>query len=335
MTLKTFEIPKELNASVPAEYRNGSRDQVKLMVTEGEETSFSEFQNLTNYVKSGDVMIFNNTRTIPAGLKATYKQKEVEFRLSQQIDEFTWEGFVLKEEMMIGEQLIVTPDLTFTIVGYGGEKPLVQLQSNMNSKDTMIGVITLGEPIRYDYINHPYPINTYQTVYGSIPGSMEMPSAGRAFTWDMLNKLKSNGVNIGFIQLYTGLSYYEKDQWPNPSNHPERYNVSQEVVDLVNKAKHEGRRVIAVGTTVVRALESAALNGTLFEQNDEYTNLYVNAKYDRQIVDSLLTGLHEPEASHLDMLTNWIEKDHLIDLYHDAMKRRFLWHEFGDLHLIL
>ncbi|GEL78624.1 S-adenosylmethionine:tRNA ribosyltransferase-isomerase [Tenuibacillus multivorans] len=335
MALKTFEIPKDLNASLPAEYRNGSRDQVKMMVTEAGETTFTSFKNLSDYVQPGDVLIFNNTRTIPASLKVEWKDKIIEIRLSQQIDNLIWEGIVLKENVNIGDRLIVSSNLTFAVMGQGSEAPLLQLESGLNTQETIMEILSVGEPIRYDYIYQPFPINTYQTVYGSVPGSMEMPSAGRAFTWQIINTLKEKGAKVGFVQLFTGLSYYEKDRWPNPSNHPERFCVSKEVADLVNQAKRKGNRVIAVGTTVVRALESAGKLGDVVEKNNEYTDLYVNERYERKVVDSLLTGLHEPEASHLDMLTSWLSKDEITALYHEAIERQFLWHEFGDLHLIL
>ena len=192
-----------------------------------------------------------------------------------------------------------------------------------------------GEPLYYEYIKTPWPLEMYQTVYASVPGSVEMPSAGRAISWRLLDKLKQKGVKIAYLQLHAGLSYYGNDRWPNPTNHVEAFCIPEETAELVNKTKKNNGRVIAVGTTVVRALETAVTNDGIVEAQEGATRLYIQKGYPLRAVDGLLTGFHEPEASHLDLLSAFIDEDLLMKAYEEVLSAGYLWHEFGDMNLIL
>jgi S-adenosylmethionine:tRNA ribosyltransferase-isomerase len=197
-------------------------------------------------------------------------------------------------------------------------------------------IYRLGRPIRYEYVSVPWDLDYYQTVYAREPGSAEMPSAGRAFTWKLLLDLKRRGIDSAYIVLHAGLSSYMDDELDR--RHPaseEEYFVNRVTAEKINHAREKGGRVIAVGTTVVRALESATdENGNVTEAHG-YTRLKVDNQHRLRSVDGLLTGLHEPAASHLDLLSAFLPAEQICAAYEEAIARRYLWHEFGDLNLIL
>jgi S-adenosylmethionine:tRNA ribosyltransferase-isomerase len=189
-----------------------------------------------------------------------------------------------------------------------------------------------GRPIAYPYVEGQWPIEAYQTVYAAAPGSAEMPSAGRAFTPDVLERLAHRGVAFETLTLHTGVASLEGHETP----YAEEYLVPARTAAAVRAARAEGRRVLAVGTTVVRALESAAVvgGGEVIASHD-WTDLVVTPERGVRVIDGLLTGLHEPRASHLAMLEAIAGRPHLERAYAAALNERYLWHEFGDLHLIL
>jgi S-adenosylmethionine:tRNA ribosyltransferase-isomerase len=186
-----------------------------------------------------------------------------------------------------------------------------------------------GRPIRYAYVPEPWPIEAYQNVYTDVPGSAEMPSAGRPFTHEVLTRLVAKGVGVTPIVLHTGVASLEADESP----YPERVRVPEETADRVNLTHAEGHRVIAVGTTVVRALESAWGAGEVRPARG-FTRLYVHPGTGVHAVDGLLTGLHDPVTSHLAMLYAIAGRDRIRSAYSEAVREGYLWHEFGDSHLI-
>lgn len=333
----SFQIPNYLNANTPAEYRGIQRDHVRLMTLDPVtgETFHNFFYQLNSCLREGDLLVLNNSRTIPAVLKGKKQKQAIELHLSRKLSNHEWEGLIVGGVFTIGEKIDFPGDLTATITGLGNEAPLIILSFSKGGLDLYDAIYRYGEPLHYEYIETPWPLEMYQTVYASVPGSVEMPSAGRAFSWKLLNKLKQKGVKIAFVQLHAGLSYYGNDRWPNPSKHLEVFCVPKETAELVNKTKKNNGRVIAVGTTVVRALETAVNNAGNVEAQEGITRLYIQKGYPLKAVDGLLTGFHEPEASHLDLLTAFIEEDYLMKAYNEALSTGYLWHEFGDMNLIL
>jgi S-adenosylmethionine:tRNA ribosyltransferase-isomerase len=195
----------------------------------------------------------------------------------------------------------------------------------------------LGQPIRYEYVSESWDLDYYQTVYATNPGSAEMPSAGRPLTWKLLFELKRNGIKMASISLHTGLSSY-MDSYLDQTHiaFEEEYFVSSKTAEQINKTRSLGGRVIAIGTTVVRALETvAADNKGNVKAGHGYTRLHITASHGLKTVDGLLTGLHEPEASHLDLLTAFLPARLIHEAYKEAIQRKYLWHEFGDMNLIL
>lgn len=188
-----------------------------------------------------------------------------------------------------------------------------------------------AHPIKYENLDRAYPLHYYQTYFSTHPGSSEMPSAGRGFTPELVNKLLTKGVQFAPILLHTGISSLEEDEHP----YPEYMEISSLSAAILNQAKAQSRRVIAVGTTALRAVESAINAQGKVEAYNGHTALYVDRDYPLQIVGGLLTGFHEPKASHLHMLQALAGQQHIQRAYDSAILLEYGWHIFGDLHLIL
>jgi S-adenosylmethionine:tRNA ribosyltransferase-isomerase len=188
-----------------------------------------------------------------------------------------------------------------------------------------------GFPIRYSYVKQGWPIEYYQTVYATEPGSAEMPSAGRAFTPELLTRLIARGVLVVPLILHTGVASLEAHEPP----YEEFYRVPLETARAVNSARATGKRVIAVGTTVVRALETVTDVECTAHPGEGWTRLVITPARGIRSANGLLTGLHEPCATHLAMLEALAGREHLNVTYAEALHEGYLWHEFGDLHLIL
>jgi S-adenosylmethionine:tRNA ribosyltransferase-isomerase len=189
----------------------------------------------------------------------------------------------------------------------------------------------VGRPIRYGYVSGDWPLSDYQTIFAREPGSAEMPSAGRPFTARVLDALERRGVSIVPIVLHTGVSSLEDHEPP----YAERFRVTAAAACAVNETRAAGGRVIAVGTTPVRALETVASPDGFVEPGQGWTDLVIDARRGVRAVDGLLTGFHEPRASHLAMLEAIAGRDHLAHAYGTALDAGYLWHEFGDVHLLL
>jgi S-adenosylmethionine:tRNA ribosyltransferase-isomerase len=333
----SFQIPDELNAKIPKEVLGKNREDVRLMVLnpDNEGSVHTQFNNITQFVEKGDLLVFNNSRTIPAVLGARRGNQALELRLSRKTTESCWEGILLGGLYQIGDELKFHRGLTGKITGLGSEPPLVKIEFSLKGSELIDHIYRIGQPIRYEYIDSPWPLDSYQTAYASVPGSVEMPSAGRAFSWGLMNKLKEKGVQLAFLSLHAGLSYYGNDHWPTPTEHPEEYVIPAETAELINQTKQEYKRVIAVGTTVVRALETVGLENEIMFPKKGITNLYIDQSFSLKVADGLLTGFHEPEASHLALLSAFVEEDKLLYAYRDAIKLGYYWHEFGDMNLIL
>lgn len=339
-----FELPQDLLAAAPPERRGLRRDFVKLLIVDRQTGAreHSLFCSLADYLRPGDLLVLNSSRTVPALLHGLWQSrdghaaKEVEVRLAQRKAEDTWDALILGQTSSPGDTLRFSPALQARIIDADDAKPLVTLQFSCSGAELYNQIYRLGEPIRYEYVSEPWDLTYYQTVYASAPGSVEMPSAGRAFTWELLFRLQRMGVRLAFLSLHTGLSDLADEKWSiDPAAHYEPFSVPRETAEAVQMTKKAGGRVIAVGTTVVRCLETAVdKDGRLLPQTG-WTNLYIHADFPLQVADGLITGLHEPQASHLDMLQAFLSRDLLQEAYREATECGYLWHEFGDMNLII
>jgi S-adenosylmethionine:tRNA ribosyltransferase-isomerase len=271
-----------------------------------------------------------------------------ELRLAERFPDDTWQALILTEASLVAGNVIqVAINLMATLIAPDRQIPnMWKIRFNQTGWQLTDLLYRLGQPIRYEYVSQAWSLNDYQTVYANIPGSAEMPSAGRALTWELLVKLQKAGVNVANLVLHTGLSSYMDDSVD--AQHiasEEEFLIPQATVDAIQKCRMAGGRVIAVGTTVVRALESAthreagkmpALPGFAVPQAEHsYTRMRIDKFHELKVVDGLITGLHEPEASHLDLLSAFLDREVLAAAYREAVDLGYLWHEFGDLNLIV
>ncbi|WP_233531101.1 S-adenosylmethionine:tRNA ribosyltransferase-isomerase [Paenibacillus alkalitolerans] len=340
-----FHLPPELNATVPPERRGIRRDRVRLMVL-GRDTGrtiHTRFHQLPQFLNAGDLLVLNSSRTVPAVLKAVVHRRSsdttvdsaTEVRLARKLDDRTWDAVIADGSAVPGDRLLITDALTAAIEQCDTH-PFVRLKFSLSGAALYNEIYAAGEPIRYEYITTPWPLDYYQTVFASEPGSVEMPSAGRAITWELLFKLRNMGVTVSYVQLHTGLSYLLDDGIPHsPKDHAEMYVIPEETAQAIRRTKEQGGKVVAVGTTVVRTLETAANEDGAVSPGEGWTNLYITNNHKLRTVDGLITGFHEPEASHLEMLSAFVPEDRLRSAYHEAVRQGYLWHEFGDMNLIL
>jgi S-adenosylmethionine:tRNA ribosyltransferase-isomerase len=328
-----FELPAALEAHEPPEARGLARDQVRLLVSHLDTDAIEHrwFRNLPDVLRPGDLVVANDSATLPAALAATRADgSAVALHISTRLHSGLW---VVEPRKVDGR-----PGETLRLPGGAHVQLLMPYMDSQRlwvarfSTDANGLMQRYGRPIAYPYVRGQWPIEMYQTVYAGPPGSAEMPSAGRAFSPDILERLSHRGIGFVTLTLHTGVASLELHERP----YAEEYWVPELTARAVRQAKTDGRRVVAVGTTVVRALESAwELSGVEVEATHAWTDLVITPSRGVRVVDSLLTGFHEPKATHLDMLEAIAGRCHLEKTYSSALAEGYLWHEFGDLHLIL
>jgi S-adenosylmethionine:tRNA ribosyltransferase-isomerase len=342
-----LELPPELSAKEPPERRGLLRDQVRLLVVKRltGEVIHSRFDRLSDFLIPGDLLVFNSSRTIPASLTGWVASDDlrVEVRLAEHLADDSWLALPLfragdqsRPCLRAGSMIDFGRGLHAEVEGSDSTNSrLYKMRFSTGGTELLDLIYRLGKPIRYEYAAAPWDLDFYQNVYSKEPGSAEMPSAGRAFTWKTLLRLGRQGIRIAYLTLHTGLSSYMDDELDR--KHPaseEEYFVSDQTAEKVRSAHQTGGRVIAVGTTVVRALESAAEECGHVQPGHRYTRLTIKSGYPLRVTDGLLTGLHEPSASHLDLLSAFLSPKRIRKAYEEAIRLRYLWHEFGDLNLI-
>jgi S-adenosylmethionine:tRNA ribosyltransferase-isomerase len=343
-----FTLPDELSAKTAPELRGINRDRVKLLVIDRENSRryHSTFNHLPDFLKKGDLLIFNSSRTLPASLKTTNSEKNriIEVRLAEHLADDNWLVLILyandkkkHSNPKAGLKIEFDSGLTAIVEKRDTYNPrLWKVRFSATGAELINIFYKIGQPIRYGYISAPLPLEYYLTVFAKDPGSAEMPSAGRAFTWKMLFDLKNRGIDTAFITLHTGLSSYMDDNLN--TNHliaEEEYFISTGTAARIEATKATYGRIIAVGTTVVRALESSALMYGKVIPGHAYTSLRITERHTLKIANGLITGFHEPEASHLDLISAFLKPAQIEASYQEAISRKYLWHEFGDLSLIL
>jgi S-adenosylmethionine:tRNA ribosyltransferase-isomerase len=354
-----FELPPELSASEPPEARGLARDEVRLMVTyrASNHVVHTTFRHFDEFLAPGDVVVINTSGTLNAALNATRADgSTVELHISTRLPANLWLVEVRLPDggstrpffaARAGETLQLPAGATATLLTpyTTGEKNLTQRERGTSKNSgTRLWVATLdlpepldrylsqhGFPIRYSYVKESWPSSAYQTVYATEMGSAEMPSAGRAFTPEIITRLVARGIQVAPLILHTGVASLEAHEPP----YEEYYRVPLATARAVNAAHAAGKRVVAVGTTVVRALEAVTDSEGTTHPGEGWTRLVITPQRGVQAATALLTGFHEPRASHLAMLEALAGLDHLRLAYTEALAQGYLWHEFGDLHLIL
>jgi S-adenosylmethionine:tRNA ribosyltransferase-isomerase len=330
-----FALPTELEARVPPEARGLRRDQVRLLVTscDGWCVAHHTFTDLPHLLQPGDLLVANDSATVPAALTArTPLGEQIALHVSTRLPA----GLTVVEPR---HALVAEGDVLALPGGASARLLSPYPQSarlwvaRLDQVPDLVGYLRRwGRPIQYPYVRSQWPIETYQTVYAGPPGSAEMPSAGRPFSPDVLEALAHRGIGFATLTLHTGVASLEQHELP----YAEEFSLPLSTARMVEATRAAGFRVIAVGTTVVRALESAyEMGGGRLGATHDWTDLVITPARGVHVVDGLLTGFHEPRASHLAMLEAIAGRRHLERAYAAALEGRYLWHEFGDVHLIL
>jgi S-adenosylmethionine:tRNA ribosyltransferase-isomerase len=340
-----FYLPQDLVAREPAERRGLNRDQVRLLVVDRESYAIdhARFDQIGNWLLPGDLLVFNSSRTIPAGLNGFNSSGSICFdvRIAEHLSDDSWLALILCKNVECnlheGMQIYFGLGLSAIIAEQHHDIPrLWRIRFSHKGNELFDLLYRIGHPIRYEYVSNPWSLDDYQTIYATEPGSAEMPSAGRAFTWKILLDLKRRGIQTAFITLHTGLSSLMDDNLDLKHLFAEEeYQIGNHAAEQIKTALNNGNRIIAVGTTVVKTLESAADQFGYVNTGHGYTGLHISADTKLRTVDGLLTGLHEPHASHLDLLSAFLPAPVIQRAYHQAIHHKYLWHEFGDLNLIL
>jgi S-adenosylmethionine:tRNA ribosyltransferase-isomerase len=347
-----FELPPHLEATEPPEARGLARDDVRLMVSyrADDRVIHTDFREIAAFLDPDDLLVVNTSGTLNASLPARLPDgREAELHLSTHLPGDIWtvelrsrQGSSTSAIRSLHAPLTLSLPAGATAVIHGhyhcgcfrrGEQGQTHLWiATLHLSEPLLPYLERhGSPIRYDYVRGAWPGPYYQTVFASEPGSAEMPSAGRAFTPRVVQDLGRRGVRIAPLVLHTGVASVEDHEPP----YEEFYRVPLETARAVNRARHEGRRVVAVGTTVVRALETVVNERGVAHQGEGWTCTVITPERGVRAIDGLLTGFHEPRASHLLMLEAIAGRPHLELAYHEALEHQYLWHEFGDMHLIL
>ncbi len=337
LALEEFTLPPALEAHDPPEARGLARDGVRLLVsrTASGEISHHRFRALPRLLLPGDLLVVNTSQTLPAQVRVT---AELAVHFSSPRPDGSWlvELRRLENKTSLpngagipGQSLTLPGGAVLTLVG----RETTRLWRAALSVAVVPYLLRHGVPVRYSYVPRDWPLTAYQTVFAQDPGSAEMPSASRPFSLPVVARLVSRGVLIAPLTLHCGVSSLEGEEDP----YPEPYAVPPATADLVNHVRARGGRVIAGGTTVVRALETAALGsaGGQVTAAAGWTSHVVTPETGVRAVDGLLTGLHEPRSSHLRMLAAFAGPGLLGRCYQAAIDASYLWHEFGDVHLLL
>jgi len=340
-----FTLPADLEASATPEERGLRRDAVRLLVATIDDSGIEHrhFSDLPALLSSGDVLVVNTSATLPAAVAVETPSGPGELHLSTRRPDGHW-----LVELRHPGRPASTPWLDArpgTVLHLpGGASAQLLAPSGSPAAEVRLWVARLdlpqpvlsylaqhGRPIRYHYVDHDRPIGAYQTVFADQPGSAEMPSAARPFSAELVTRLVTRGVGFAPFVLHTGVSSLEAHEPPSA----EWYRITPESAAVVNAARESGHRVVAVGTTAVRTLETVADDRGRVRGGEGWTDVVVTPERGVRAVDGLITGWHEPRASHLALLEAVAGRAILEASYRAALEEGYLWHEFGDSHLII
>ena len=344
-----FPAPTDTTAPAPAEWRGYARDEVRMLVARPSGIVHTRFRTITDHLERGDLLVVNDSATEPRELDATLSGRgPVVLHLAQRLRDGAWAVELRtapdarRAVLDAHEGDVVTTDglrLALTAPYPGGASSPTG-HGNRLWRATVAGDVQTelrdhGRPIAYGYLDRRYPLAAYQSVFGVRPGSAEMPSAARPFTPELVTSLVARGIQIAPVTLHTGVSSQEAGEAPAP----EWFEVTPTTARLVRDTKLAGGRVVAVGTTVTRALESAVVHrgrrGTTVRSARGWTDRVVTPERPPEVVDGLVTGWHDPHASHLLLVEAVAGRALTQQAYDEAVAADYLWHEFGDAALLL
>ena len=339
-----FTLPAGREAVEPPERHGVPRDCVRLLVASAIGMRHHRFRDLPQLLEPGDVVVVNTSATLPAALDGVRRagRRPALVHVAGELTRGEWvvelrrpDGSGPDRSVVAGESFQLSGG---TVVHVAESYPVVGVVASRLWRARVEPVASLpdflavnGRPIAYRYLAGPVPLADLQNVYATEPGSAEMPSAGRPFTAQLIVELVARGVIVAPLVLHAGVSSPELDEPPAP----ERFDVPETTARLVNGTTDSGCRVVAVGTTVVRALESVADRGGTISAGRGWTDLVLAHDRPARVVTGLVTGLHAPDASHLSLLESVAGPRLVQSAYDEAVARGYLWHEFGDSMLFL
>lgn len=339
-----FPLPTESTAPAPAEARGVARDAVRLLVASRDGITHARFRDLPRHLSAGDIVVVNDSATVAAELDAEGPHGPVVLHLAAPLDERTWVVEVRTAVDAARAVLDAEPGVSFVAgsVSVTLRAPYPPTGSSPTGRGNRLWRAQVegpldahlerhGRPIAYGYLPRRYPLSAYQTVFSTRPGSAEMPSAARPFTQALVTELVARGVAIAPVTLHTGVSSQEAGEAPQA----ERFAVPEGTARLVNAVRAGGGRVVAVGTTVTRALESAVDERGRVVARSGWTDRVVTPADPPQVVTGLVTGWHDPQASHLLLVEAVAGSELTQRAYEAAVAGEYLWHEFGDSALLL
>ena len=332
-----YDLPEERIAQTPAEPRDSSR----LLVYDKTNKTIQDkiFSDITEYLREGDLLVVNNTRVIPARMYAkTQHGGAVEILLLKRYDIHTWEVLMRPgKKGKIGVKMTVSDELSFTVkdITPTGER-VVEFEYEGAFEDVLsrVGTMPLPPYIKEKLENQ----QRYNTVYSKIDGSAAAPTAGLHFTPALLKKLEEKGVERAEVLLHVGLGTFRpvsEDIITDHKMHSEFYQISEEAAEKINRAKREGRRVIAVGTTSVRTLESVADDNGFVKACSGNTEIFLYPPYKMKCVDALITNFHLPESTLIMLVACLTGREEILDVYKYAVENKYRFFSFGDACFIL
>jgi S-adenosylmethionine:tRNA ribosyltransferase-isomerase len=338
-----FDRPAGSDAIEPPEARGIARDGIKLLVAQPSGVVHGRFADLGDYLRPGDLLVVNNSATLPAAVGGIRAGGPIAVHFSTALDNHVWVVELRPATNATGPlpdvapgERIELPDGAALVVVTSYPEPGVVGSRLWTSRLAIEGDVTSylgrhGRPIRYNYIPRQWPLSSYQTVFARRPGSAEIASAARPFSAELVTSLVSSGIAIAPITLHAGVSSAEPGEPPVA----EPFDVPPATARLVNLTHATGGRVIAVGTTVTRALESAATADGVVSATAGWTDLVLGPDRPVRVVDGLITGWHDAGASHLLLLEAVAGPDPVAVAYREAVEHGYHWHEFGDSALLL
>ncbi len=335
--MRTEEFDYDLPESLIAQHPSDKRDEARMMVLDKNTGNIEDkhFFDIIDYLKPGDVLVMNDTRVIPARLfgHREGKDESIEVFLLHNIEEKKWEVLVRPgKKMKIGVEVIFSDELRAKVIDIkddGNRVVEFTYDGIFNEILDKLGNMPLPPYIK-EKLKDP---EEYQTVYSKNPGSVAAPTAGLHFTKELLKKIEEKGIKLAFLTLNVGLGTFRpvnEEDIVDHKMHSEFYTISQETADIINEAKDKGNRVIAVGTTSIRTLESVYKKCGKIQEDSGWTDIFIYPGFEYKVVDAIITNFHLPKSTLIMLVAAFTSKEIILNAYKYAVKEKYRFFSFGD-----